>query len=249
MTWPSGDVDTTGMDSGTDPPPRAEFLSWAQKFNQLINHVTEFMQGVLASATAADARTALDVPTRGGGNATGNWNINVLGTAANVTGVVAKANGGTGIADGSNLIQPGDVAFFFTSSAPLGYLKANGAAVSRTVYAGLFAAIGTTAGPGDGSTTFNVPDLRGEFLRAWDDGRGIDVGRTFGSAQADAFQAHKHEGLRTSYLNNGIPPGGNDTSSSSGTTNGQAVASTAGTPRTAGETRPRNVALLVCIKY
>lgn len=59
MTWPSSDVDTSAMDSNSDTPPRAEFLSWAQKFNQLRNHVSAYMQGVLTSADAAAARTAL----------------------------------------------------------------------------------------------------------------------------------------------------------------------------------------------
>lgn len=59
MTWPSGDVPTTDMDAGTDNPPRATFLSWAQKFNLLINHVTTFMQGVLTATDAAAARTAI----------------------------------------------------------------------------------------------------------------------------------------------------------------------------------------------
>lgn len=78
---------------------------------------------------------------------------------------------------------PGAVAFFARSTAPVGYLKANGAAVSRTAYSALFASVGTTFGAGDGATTFNLPDLRGEFLRGWDDGRGVDTGRVFGSAQ------------------------------------------------------------------
>lgn len=82
----------------------------------------------------------------------------------------------------------GTVIWHAGSSAPAGYLKANGAAVSRTTYAALFAAIGTTYGAGDGRSTFNLPDLRGEFVRGWDDGRGIDNGRTFGSAQGDAIR-------------------------------------------------------------
>ena len=82
----------------------------------------------------------------------------------------------------------GQIAFFAGSSAPAGWLKANGAAVSRSTYAALFAAIGTTYGAGDGSTTFNLPDLRGEFMRGWDDGRGIDRGRAIGSAQGDAIR-------------------------------------------------------------
>ena len=57
-----------------------------------------------------------------------------------------------------------------------GWLKANGAAVSRTAYGDLFAKIGTVFGSRDGSTTFNLPDLRGEFIRGWDNGRGVDSG-------------------------------------------------------------------------
>lgn len=88
--------------------------------------------------------------------------------------------------------QPGDIKYTASSTAPTGWLKANGAAVSRTAYAALFAAIGTTFGAGDGFTTFNLPDLRGEFIRGWDDGRGIDAGRSIGSAQAGAIQSHGH---------------------------------------------------------
>jgi microcystin-dependent protein len=61
-----------------------------------------------------------------------------------------------------------------TGNAPEGFLPCNGAAVSRTTYAELFKAIGTTWGKGDGTTTFNVPDLRGMFLRGVDDGAGKD---------------------------------------------------------------------------
>lgn len=64
---------------------------------------------------------------------------------------------------------------------PAGTLECNGAAVSRSQYSALFAVIGTAYGAGDGSTTFNVPDYRGWFLRGWDHGAGIDpnaAGRT-----------------------------------------------------------------------
>jgi microcystin-dependent protein len=80
----------------------------------------------------------------------------------------------------------GSIAVFPFNALPTGYLECNGAAVSRTTYAALFAKIGTTYGAGDGSTTFNLPDLRGEFIRGWDHGRGIDSGRTLASAQAGA---------------------------------------------------------------
>lgn len=85
MTWPSSDVNTTGMDAGTDTPPRAEILNWAQKFNQLRAHVSTFMQGLLTSADAAAVRSALDVPTRTGGGASGIWSIGIHGNAATAT--------------------------------------------------------------------------------------------------------------------------------------------------------------------
>jgi len=124
-------------------------------------------------------------------------------------------------------------------TVPLGYLKANGAAVSRVSYASLFAVIGTVFGVGDGSTTFNVPDLRGEFIRGVDDGRGVDVNRTLGSFQAQDIQPHTHtvysSGNNTSYgyQGTGSGPGVYVATTSAGVT----------------ETRPRNVALLHCIKY
>jgi microcystin-dependent protein len=78
------------------------------------------------------------------------------------------------------------------ATAPAGFLKANGALVSRTVYVDLFAAIGTLYGAGDGVTTFAVPDLRGEFPRFWDDAKGVDPGRLMGSAQTDGVKSHTH---------------------------------------------------------
>ena len=77
----------------------------------------------------------------------------------------------------------GAISIFPYSAIPSGYLECNGQAISRTTYADLFAKIGTTYGTGNGSTTFNLPDLRGEFVRGWDNGRGVDNGRTIGSYQ------------------------------------------------------------------
>lgn len=112
----------------------------------------------------------------------------------------AKARENLGVfskAEAKQLAPAGQVATFARSSAPTGWLKANGAAVSRTAYAELFAAIGTTFGAGDGFVTFNLPDLRGEFVRGWDDGRGLDGGRTFGSVQGYTLQSHNHSGSAT----------------------------------------------------
>jgi len=137
-------------------------------------------------------------------------------------------------------ILPGAIVYHGKNAAPAGYLKCNGGAVSRATYSDLFAEIGITFGAGDGSTTFNVPELRGEFIRVWDDSRGIDAGRTFGSAQADDFKSHFHNwganNLTQTSVGAGMP-------GFSGTPAGQ-TSSTGGT-----ETRPRNIALLACIKY
>ncbi len=85
--------------------------------------------------------------------------------------------------DVSALLPSGVILPFAGGAIPAGFLLCNGAALSRTSYATLFAAIGTTYGRGNGSTTFNLPDLRGEFIRGADNGRGVDNGRALGSSQ------------------------------------------------------------------
>ena len=132
---------------------------------------------------------------------------------------------------------------FAMTAAPSGWLKCNGQAVSRTGHAELFASIGTTFGVGDGSTTFNLPDLRSEFLRGWDDGRAVDTGRILGSSQSDEFKSHDHE----------IPEGSRGPGSPSLYASGDDYTSgvytySTSNPTGGSETRPRNIALLYCIK-
>ena len=162
-----------------------------------------------------------------------------------------------------NTVPAGAVMTFATNTAPSGWLKANGAAVSRTTYAALFAAIGTTFGAGDGSTTFNLPDMRGEFARGWDDGRGVDSGRAFGSDQGDAIR-NITGFFSLSQLQNSIqygssqggaidvvsPTASNRAGSNSGENGGQNDVSfdASRVVPTASENRPRNIALLYCIK-
>ncbi|MDP3370367.1 MAG: phage tail protein, partial [Brevundimonas sp.] len=138
-------------------------------------------------------------------------------------------------------VRPGVIEMFGASAPPVGYLECDGAAVSRATYADLFAAIGTVYGPGDGATTFNVPDLRGEFVRGWDDGRGIDAARVFGSAQDDALEAHTHSVPSNSDIGTGN--GFVEDAEGTGTPRSVSTGSTGGS-----ETRPRNVALLYIIK-
>lgn len=69
----------------------------------------------------------------------------------------------TGSSQGSSIFNAGDIKESAASGEPLGWLECNGRAVSRSTYSILFGTIGTTYGPGDGSTTFNLPDYRGRF--------------------------------------------------------------------------------------
>lgn len=148
---------------------------------------------------------------------------------------------GKGIKDvyGRGHVPAGSVSAFAGASAPDGYLTCNGAALSRTIYSDLFSAIGTTYGVGDGSTTFNIPDLRGEFIRGLDGGRGVDSGRTLGSYQADELKSHTH-----TYRGATITPTGSDPTGTGSTFTIGNTGSTGGT-----ETRPRNIAMNFIIKF
>ena len=141
------------------------------------------------------------------------------------------------------MFQPGTIAYFARATAPYGWLLCDGANVSRTTYADLFAAIGTEFGAGDGATTFGMPDLRGEFIRGWDGGRGVDAGRAFGSAQADEFKSHTHSVTNGSSIRRQSGNSLNDASSNSGSYTTISISTTGGP-----ETRPRNIAMLGCIK-
>ncbi|MCZ2328880.1 phage tail protein [Bartonella sp. F02] len=89
---------------------------------------------------------------------------------------------------------PGFIATFAMQNLPEGWILCDGKEHSRTEYSNLFAAIGETWGKGNGTTTFNVPDLRGMFLRGLDNERGIDKNRVLGSKQEECFKAHTHTG-------------------------------------------------------
>jgi len=195
-------------------------------------------------ATAAGLNSKLD---KSGGTLSGDLipdgdGTRDLGSAANRFAAVHAD-----VLDAQNLV--GQVSFFAMNTAPDGWLKANGAMVSRTTYAALFAAIGTTFGVGDGSTTFTLPDLRGEFIRGWDDARGVDSSRVFGSNQ----NATKHMYLQSNGTVLTYPAAYTPTEmdSYSGTVARQypTTATNDGTVYQNYTARPRNVALLACIKY
>ena len=80
----------------------------------------------------------------------------------------------------SVLMPSGSLMPYAGSSAPTGYLLCDGAAISRTTYSALFALVGTTYGSGDGSSTFNIPDLRGRVIAGQDDMGGVSADRLTG---------------------------------------------------------------------
>lgn len=150
------------------------------------------------------------------------------------------------------ILQAGTIAYLAHANAANGWLKCNGAAVSRTTYAALFSIIGTTYGTGDGSLTFNLPELRGEFIRVLDDGRGVDAGRTLGSGQAQQIIQHQHNAdSGTNGFYSDAPGLGiiNTGGSTLNITRSAWTGSVTSGPAVGSETRPRNVALPAYIKY
>lgn len=102
---------------------------------------------------------------------------------------------------------PGAIFAYGADSAPNGYLLCDGSAVSRTAYSALFTILGTVHGAGDGSTTFNVPDLRGRQLNGKGTMVDVDtVGKNDGRAVASRFPAHAHGDSHTHTFTTGTSP-------------------------------------------
>ncbi|WP_375656077.1 Bgr_08870 family protein [Bartonella sp. MR63HLJHH] len=153
----------------------------------------------------------------------------------------------------NNSMPVGTVIYYPALTVPKGWLKANGALISRSDYAQLFAVIGTTYGAGDGKTTFRLPDLRGEFLRGVDDKRNIDPNRTIGSQQGDAIRNITGElnfDAKAKVASGAFKYGGvsNSSNTSSGSSSTIKFDASRSVP-TANENRPRNIALLALIRY
>lgn len=159
------------------------------------------------------------------------------------------------------LIQAGDIVIKtlqtsggeLVDSVPTGYLECDGSAVSRTTYATLYTALGDAAGEGDGSTTFNIPDLRGQFIRGWDHGAGLDpdaatrtalatggnTGDNVLSEEADQNKSHTHT---IPFENNCTLDGTSKDAVSGGETINSGSSG-------GDEARPTNVNVIFCIKY
>ena len=128
---------------------------------------------------------------------------------------------------------------------PYRTLLCDGSAQSRATYSALFARIGVTWGAGNGSTTFNLPDGRGEVLRGLDNGRGVDPGRVLGTSQSDSFREHSH-----GFPENGVwldLPGTFIVNAGGANVNMTRLAAT--DPAGGSETRPRNIAVNFVIHF
>lgn len=166
------------------------------------------------------------------------------------------------------LVPPGTVIAFASETCPQGYLRCDGSARSAGTYPELFAAIGTAFGnPGAGQ--FNLPELRGLFIRGWDSGVGNDPNRTtrttsrpggasgdrVGTYQGDVFASHNHAGAASNHDVNdsssqGYPAGNIHTTFRTSDRGGSYQMNSTAISNTGGlETRPRNIALNYCIKY
>lgn len=172
-------------------------------------------------------------------------------------------------------VPSGCVSSFAMASAPTGWIVCDGSAISRTTYSVLFSAISTTWGAGNGSTTFNIPDLRGSFLR----GTGSHgtqqmadtnpyAGPAVGAFEADDEGGHTHTGPSHTHAYNhqhSIPFGhtSNPSNSRLGSSNHNAAnfwinnfsgntgsGGTGASGSTGGdESRPFNAGIQWCIKY
>jgi microcystin-dependent protein len=226
-------------------------------------------QGITDTAAAAKylqiTAAASTYLARAGGTLTGNLTLTGNKTTTNMASNKGYVDAQiAAIPAATDLTPAGTVIYSARSTAPPGYVKANGAAISRTTFSALFAAIGTRFGVGNGSTTFNLPDLRGEFIRCWSDGRAVDSGRTLGSSQGDQNLSHNHTGSSvtgagthghtydrsdagsgTEGGDQGVHDYNSPTSVSGNGAHGHglSISSDGGT-----EARPRNIALLACIK-
>lgn len=149
-------------------------------------------------------------------------------------------------------VPVGAVFYMSGSTVPYGYFEANGQAVSQTVYADLWNFYGRPATRvGDAAGTFRIPDYRGEFLRGWDHGRGVDANRVLGSIQYSQNLTHTHDSPGgTNFI---VYPAVTGQSLQEQEQQGGPESYSSRAPSTqpsgGNESRPRNVAIMPIIKW
>lgn len=136
--------------------------------------------------------------------------------------------------DVQNSVPIGGGLWTYATTAPTGWVFFQGQTISRAGNPLLFAVLGTRFGVGDGSTTFTLPDERGQFFRGWDNGRGFDSGRALGDDQNDEIRAHSHGNVPLF-----TPFGDSDRGTTTSAFSIDSIGVTGATG--GGETRPRNI--------
>ena len=281
--------DIQSLNSGSSAPSTTvAYKIWADTANNLLKIRNSANNGWLTLGDLTDASnlglatkaspTFSGTVTSGGDivmSGTGSLQIPTGTTAQRPTGATGdirfnttttafEGYNGSAWGEIANGVPVGSVFNLATTTVPSGYLECNGAAVSRSTYASLFSTISTTWGAGDGSSTFNLPDLRGQFVRGWDNSAGVDSGRSFASSQSDQNKQHTHSVTdpghvhATTFDSKKYFPGGGSTTVSYGgagsypadtftlssATTGISLANQGGT-----EVRVKNYALMYVIKF
>jgi microcystin-dependent protein len=160
---------------------------------------------------------------------------------------------GTGGGGGSSSVDSvpvGTICWFAASTPPTGYKECNGEILGKVTYNDLWLVIGDTFSSPTSANHFKIPDLRGEFVRGWSNGKaGVNTGRTFGSSESDMFKSHTHslDNALTWPSRDGYPAVAEQNQSGPPEDRSAYLSSTSSTG--GPETRPRNVALLPCIKF
>lgn len=201
-------------------------------------YVDETINGLLPANKPAGTYTKVTVNDRGvfvsGSNPTtlAGFGITDTYTKLQVDAMIAQASAlpvGTMVAFPVNKLAPG-------------FLEIDGSVKSIAAYPDLAAFLGTVFNQGnEGAGNFRLPESRAEFLRGWDHGRGVDVGRAIGSYQAGQIESHAHTYNVTSVT---AGSGGVSTATPTDTAGTVKVTNVAG----GNETRPRNLAVMWCIK-
>jgi microcystin-dependent protein len=212
-----GAVDTTYTFTATD-------TITSTKMNNIIDQTTMTTDAIIG--------TTLDI-------ASGKLKVRSAGITSNELAAEAVTPAATTFAN--SLLPAGAVMAFAMNSAPSGWIAADGSSVSTSgIYALLFAAIGYTYGGSGGS--FNLPDLRGYFVRGSGTNSDGTASGAFGVKQLDDFKSHSHIQLNSALTGN---------AGTTGTQFGPVRygSNTVATELSGGtETRPRNIAMLYCIK-
>ncbi|WP_339469402.1 phage tail-collar fiber domain-containing protein [Pseudomonas sp. EL_65y_Pfl1_R83] len=171
--------------------------------------------------------------------ATRAWVMDYLGK-----GTYSKAEIETLIAQ-SSALPVGAMVAFPVDKVPAGFLEVDGSVKSASAYPDLAKFLGAVFNKGDeGAGNFRLPESRGEFLRGWDHGRGVDTGRMIGSGQAHSLQRHDHAMWSGGSYGSTNPTGGG---AAAAWVNGAVTDMKTGITGS-DETRPRNLAVMWCIK-